>query len=208
MTGKHHKQDKQEQAAGFMQRWSQRKLDAQSLLDESLTDEKNLPVSELKDTADIVAKTDADMIPLDQLTEESDFSDFLSPKVSATLRKHALRKLFHMPFLNVVDGLDDYAEDFTNFEPLGDIITHEMKRMMAREKLKAEEKAKQEQLKEELRLAEANPNDLDDNGSATTVTESADDFKKTPLSATSPEQELAQQEMNNPTDDGENEELN
>ena len=45
----------------------------------------------------------------------------------------ALRKLFHLPQFNFRDGLDDYAEDYTNFEPLGDIITADMRHRMERE---------------------------------------------------------------------------
>jgi hypothetical protein len=41
-----------------------------------------------------------------------------------------LRKLFHSPKFNVRDGLDDYDLDFTNPEPLGDIITAEMRHRM------------------------------------------------------------------------------
>jgi hypothetical protein len=41
--------------------------------------------------------------------------------------------MFHFPALNVVDGLDDYAEDFSHFEPLGDILTQDMRRLAKRE---------------------------------------------------------------------------
>lgn len=54
------------------------------------------------------------------------------------LRQRALRKLFHSPLMNICDGLDDYAEDFTSFAVLGDIITSDMRHQlaMAEEKLK------------------------------------------------------------------------
>ncbi|MCK5725178.1 MAG: DUF3306 domain-containing protein, partial [Gammaproteobacteria bacterium] len=89
--------------------------------------------------------------------EDSNYSDFLSPKVSDALRKQALRKLFHLPFLNVVDGLDDYAEDYTKFAALGDIIPHEMKRMLEREKQQELEEQKRESLDEadELKTKES-----------------------------------------------------
>jgi hypothetical protein len=71
--------------------------------------------------------TDADMPALDTLDEHSDFSGFLSPGVSDSLRKLALRKLFSSAGFNIRDGLDDYDEDFTSFTPLGDIVTSDMK---------------------------------------------------------------------------------
>lgn len=137
---------------GFMKRWSRRKIDAQSEDVENIvntseagsTAEENISLEQSASNTEVEEyKTDADMLPLDQLTEESDFSDFLSPNVSEVLRRQALRKLFHMPFLNIVDGLDDYAEDYTSFAALGDIIPHEMKRMLDREKALSEEKEKE-----------------------------------------------------------------
>lgn len=83
--------------------------------------------------------TDEDMPALDELDQDSDFSPFLSKGVSDGLRQAALRKLFRSPKFNVCDGLDDYAEDYTKFAPLGDIITADMKHQMQRalEKLEA-----------------------------------------------------------------------
>lgn len=91
------------------------------------------------DTADAEeALTDADMPPLESLGTDSDYTGFLSPKVSETLRRAALRKLFHGAEFNIVDGLDEYAEDFTTFEPLGDIVTADMRHMI---ELEAKKKA-------------------------------------------------------------------
>jgi hypothetical protein len=71
--------------------------------------------------------SDADMPPIETLDAESDYTGFLSPGVSDALRQAALRKLFHGATFNVIDGLDDYAEDFTTFEALGGVITADMK---------------------------------------------------------------------------------
>ena len=71
--------------------------------------------------------TDEDMPPLDSLDENSDYSGFLSPGVSEGLRRRALRKLFMSAVFNVRDGLDDYDEDFTSFEALGDMVTSDMR---------------------------------------------------------------------------------
>ncbi|WP_295538777.1 DUF3306 domain-containing protein [uncultured Thiohalocapsa sp.] len=76
---------------------------------------------------------DDDMPPLASLDADSDYSPFLSPRVSEELQRLALRKLFHSPGFNVRDGLNDYDEDFTNFQALGDLVTADMRRQQARE---------------------------------------------------------------------------
>jgi len=73
------------------------------------------------------------MPPIDSLDSDSDFSVFMSPKVSEQLRTQALRKLFHLPAFNVTDGLNDYDEDYTRFAGLGNVVTQEMQRMLKRE---------------------------------------------------------------------------
>lgn len=88
--------------------------------------------------------TDEDMPPVESLTPESDFTGFMSPGVSDGLRKLALRKLFAGAGFNIRDGLDDYDEDFTKFEALGDIVTCDMKHqqeMAEKRKKEAEEEA-------------------------------------------------------------------
>lgn len=71
--------------------------------------------------------TDADVPPVESLTPDSDFSDFMSPKVSESLRRTALRKLFGLPQFNVRDGLDDYDDDYTQFSSLGETVTADMR---------------------------------------------------------------------------------
>jgi hypothetical protein len=152
------KNDEQENGAGFFQRWSNKKVEEQSkdsvhLEDENIANinlsEESASESEVQNAEIKTFKTDEDMPPIELLTEDSDYSGFLSPDVSDTLRNLALRKLFHLPLFNVVDGLDDYAEDFTKFAALGDIIPHEMQRMLDREKKKEEEKRELEKLEQE-----------------------------------------------------------
>lgn len=85
--------------------------------------------------------TDADMPAIESLTEDSNFGQFMSSGVSDELRNMALRKMYKAPFFNIRDGLDEYDEDFTTFEKLGDIVTADMRHQMeieARKKLEAE----------------------------------------------------------------------
>ncbi len=116
--------DQEVSQESFLSRWSRRKLGRESEVDTAppapvapAAQEESLP-------------SDEDMPPLESLTEESDYSGFLSPSVSEALRKAALRKLFHSSSFNLCDGLDDYDEDFRNFAALGDLVTEEMRRRM------------------------------------------------------------------------------
>lgn len=82
--------------------------------------------------ADAEPPGDEDMPPLESLTPDSDFSSFMSPRVSAGLRKQALRKLFRSEKFNVISELDDYIDDYRNYPALGDIVTADMKHAAAR----------------------------------------------------------------------------
>jgi len=129
---------------GFYSRWSKRKVqerssqqaekhselsaDSNSSLD-STVDKQAFPES----NQEKVLLCDKDMPDLDSLDEDSDYSGFLSPGVSETLRKLALRKLFQGQSFNLCDGLDDYDEEFTSFEKLGDIVTADMRFQMEEE---------------------------------------------------------------------------
>ncbi|MFO7809525.1 DUF3306 domain-containing protein [Guyparkeria sp.] len=86
--------------------------------------------------------TDADMPALESLDQDSDYSPFLSRGVSAVLRQKALRQLFRQPKFNVETCLDDFQDDYLNFQPLGDIVTCDMRHQTAVEaRRKAEREA-------------------------------------------------------------------
>lgn len=152
-------------AEGFYSRWSRRKLQTQSAplteQESSLpqaTDAAKTPAADttcedeavadkdlqLGSAAEKVLLRDEDMPELDSLDENSDYSGFLSPGVSEQLRKLALRKLFLGQCFNRCDGLDDYDEEFTSFEKLGDIVTADIRHQL------------EEQAKQKLQAASAN----------------------------------------------------
>ncbi len=68
----------------------------------------------------------AELPPLDALDFSSDFSGFLQPQVEESLKRAALKKLFHSEHFNRMDGLDVYIDDYNKFEP----IPEEMLRRM------------------------------------------------------------------------------
>ena len=181
---------------GVLSRWSRRKQEAR-VADESTevvevaeVDSALMPVVEQE-----VQLTDADMPPLDSLDSSSDFSGFLSPKVSEQLRQMALRKLFHAAVFNTTDGLDDYAEDYTSFEKLGDIITSDMRFEQAMDEERRLEKERLAEIAEieqekESELAQATSAD-DDRGQVEDIMEDA----KEGLSEETPDDEFDESEI-------------
>ena len=119
----------------FVQRWSRRKKQTERAEPEQTpktigSDQASAEPSELESaTKSFEQLTDADMPALDSLDEHSDYRPFFAPNVSAELRRLALRKLFHQPVFNIRDGLCEYDDDYTQFEPLGNIVTADMKFM-------------------------------------------------------------------------------
>jgi len=116
----------------FISRWSERKLQVRRGEQPRDPTDASGPQEECGATAVTTEAsesllTDADMPPLDSLDAHSDYSGFLSRGVSEALRQKALSKLFRSARFNVTDGLDDYAEDFTKFTPLGDVITADLR---------------------------------------------------------------------------------
>lgn len=118
----------------FLSRWSRRKLEGESDAElnsgQSLQPHETLSESHNEEPPHL---TDEDMPPIESLTDDSDYTGFMSPGVSEELRQMALRKLFGSTAFNVVDGLDDYDEDFTSFTKLGDFVTADMRFQMEQE---------------------------------------------------------------------------
>ena len=147
-------------------------LDANRSSEESVTTEKPIPLNTIMDSGisgkmqtTVVADqtmeaessspvpaepekvlTDVDMPQLETLDASSDYTGFLSPGVSAALKKVALRKLFAGVGFNVRDGLDDYDDDFTKFEGLGDLVTSDMKHQQELAAQREKEKREEEEM--------------------------------------------------------------
>jgi hypothetical protein len=150
-----------------LSRWARRKQEAR----EAPAVVSEMPAAEAESMLDLpptdeipeepVALTDADMPDIDTLGEDSDFTGFMSSGVSDELRNLALRKLFHAPVFNIRDGLDEYDEDYTSFEKLGDIVTCDMKHQIeVQERKRREALEREEQARAEAELE--NVEDLDD----------------------------------------------
>ena len=147
-----------------LSRWSRRKLESQqpepsetALLEAGQDPDVQLPLEAETESTPVL--TDADMPAIETLDEDSDFSVFMSAGVSDKLRNLALRKLFKAPVFNLRDGLDEYDEDYTYFEKLGDIVTCDMKHQVEMQEQKRREAA-------ELEAREAEAGELDEQAEA------------------------------------------
>jgi hypothetical protein len=136
----------QDSKESVLSRWSRRKLEADQLApaaEESASPDEEaslaMPAAEQVDAVEKPELTDADMPDIESLNEDSDFSGFMSAGVSDELRNLALRKLFKAPVFNIRDGLDEYDEDYTYFEKLGDIVTCDMKHQIEMQEQKLRE---------------------------------------------------------------------
>jgi len=114
--------------------------------------EQSAADEDVPDTQEEPLLTDADMPDIGTLNATSDISPFFNRGVSVALRKAALRTVFSLPVYNIRDGLNDYDEDYTVWEPLGDTVTCDMKyheerrerERLERERLEAEAEAEAE----------------------------------------------------------------
>jgi hypothetical protein len=61
---------------------------------------------------------DTPLPPLSSISLVEDFTPFMQAKVPQALRQQALKVLFKEPHFNVMDGLDTYIDDYTQFEPI------------------------------------------------------------------------------------------
>lgn len=186
---------------GFYNRWSRRKRDArESSPPESVDVEKADEAS--GDPAEPAETTEPIELPdVETIDESSNVSAFLSPEVDEKIRRVALRKLFHLDKFNIRDGLDDYDDDYTVFEPLGDIVTSDMRHQMEmkEKKLKEamaaesdadempasiEERADEDKADEEVTPVEADTTDSPD--ALSDATEAGDDADDRPDQGVAP----------------------
>ena len=110
----------------LLHRWSKQKAEAteeelqstdvqdQETESETDSDTEATASAEIEQT-DQEEEAPIELPPIESLSEDSDYSPFMSPEVDEKLKKLALRKLFKSPVFNVVDGLNDYDDDFHHF---------------------------------------------------------------------------------------------
>ena len=144
----------------FLQRFHRRKMEARQKGLQEIPDHAGDDVATVAADDEIEPDpepTDADMPPLESLTADSDYRGFMSSKVSESLRRAALKKLFLSAQFNVIDELDDYAEDFTTFQALGDLVTADMRHQIEVQARKSAEALGRSMLEDESGADEQHP---------------------------------------------------
>jgi len=107
---------KPENNESVLSRWSRRKSDKQSAEEH----EKVLPVQQ------------PEPVPISeqQSVDETELPIWQQLNVDPDVKRSALSNLFRQPEFNVVDRMNEYDEDFTQFKSLGNIVTQQMKHML------------------------------------------------------------------------------
>lgn len=125
-----HRDDKTQSGTGpeepFFKRWSRRKAEASQPAEPAppaVAIEPEAPAAQ--DTG--AAAESVELPPLESLGEDSNYGAFLAPGVDPALRRQALRQMFRAPKYHVIDSLDPFRADFSNYAGLGEIVTADMR---------------------------------------------------------------------------------
>ncbi len=99
----------------FLSRWSQRKAEARKDGKEREENDAAAPgETEPAPEGEMLAESDFDDVDFDALDNSSDYTRFAKANVPGAIQKLALRKLWDSdPVFEVLDGMNDYDEDFT-----------------------------------------------------------------------------------------------
>lgn len=108
---------------GFLSRWSSRKL-SKTDLPPAKSEDSPGQENQVETVAESPAGTIAESQPAWQ-----------NPELDTASRRQALRDIFKKPGIGVPDGLDEYERDYNyhNFAKLGDVVTHEMRRLLEKQ---------------------------------------------------------------------------
>jgi hypothetical protein len=122
---------------GFLSRWSRRKTDVRQgkPLDEPVPPAPVAPVlvTPASQAASLQAPHEAShegpkptLEDVQQLTPESDYSNFMARGVAPDVKNAAMKKLFTDPHFNVMDRMDVYIDDYSQPDPLPAAMLHQM----------------------------------------------------------------------------------
>ncbi|MFC1503115.1 DUF3306 domain-containing protein [Pseudomonadota bacterium] len=130
-------------ATDFLQRWSSRKLDAKEdkpaepevlIQRDTLSDAEAVIIqkSDLEENGSIEndATPDSNAVTLADVANvsfESGAASFLKTGVEKSVKKAALRKLFHSDEFNYISDMDDHTEDFSNIPPLDPSVVKQLR---------------------------------------------------------------------------------
>ncbi|WP_163923726.1 DUF3306 domain-containing protein [Photobacterium sp. Alg240-V54] len=92
---------------------------------QSLTTTDSATISERAITPEPVVELTID--DADKVTYESGVASFMQQQVTKSVKKAALRKLFHSQEFNYISEMDDSTEDFSNMEGLAPEVASQMR---------------------------------------------------------------------------------
>lgn len=98
----------------FLSRWSRLKTRAR----EAPADAAEAPAAVPAVPQAPEGDAPAPLPPVEELTPESDFKPFMDPRVDASTRRAALKRLFADARFNVPDPYEAYSEDYTASETI------------------------------------------------------------------------------------------
>ena len=107
---------------GFAARWSKRKVaarqeendDLQEEIQDQAVSDQSVPDQQKNTEEELLTEEDFDDVDFDALDKSSDYTRFAKANVPAAIQKKALRKLWESDSVfEVLDGMNDYDEDFT-----------------------------------------------------------------------------------------------
>jgi Protein of unknown function (DUF3306) len=119
-----------ETPAGFLSRWSRRKTEVRqgvalddvgiSSAEPSKEPVKNLgsDLQELEGNSSASQKPVPSMADVQNLTQDSDFTQFMASEVAPEVKNAAMKKLFADPHFNVMDRMDVYIDDYSQPDPI------------------------------------------------------------------------------------------
>lgn len=113
-----------------LSRWSRRKLDNKAVTEREET------LAESQEQASVPT-------PEQPVVDDAELPIWQQLNVDPEAKRAALSSLFRQPEFNVVDRMNEYDEDFTQFKSLGNIVTQQMKYMIkvAEQKTRLDEEA-------------------------------------------------------------------
>jgi hypothetical protein len=115
---------------GFLSRWSRRKTEVRqgvalddvgiSSAEPSKEPVKNLvsDLQELEGNSSASQKPVPSMADVQNLTQDSDFTQFMASEVAPEVKNAAMKKLFADPHFNVMDRMDVYIDDYSQPDPI------------------------------------------------------------------------------------------
>ncbi|QSX33568.1 DUF3306 domain-containing protein [Shewanella avicenniae] len=152
------------ESRGFLSRWALRKQQAQQ--GEELPDEVEIPsdssvdaeatpidsaAASVQDVADPVSEatpatdeeqilTAEDLPDPENIEVGGSFASFMAKNVDPSVRQNALRALWKQPHFSEIDGMMEYALDYSNQEILTPEVSSELAKKVFRHLVKDEEK--------------------------------------------------------------------